>query len=60
VDLTGVFGWLGEKQLKILAVISSLLLIGTHGMTASLVKERVLVSTRYNVFVNLNPGSLLI
>jgi solute carrier family 45, member 1/2/4 len=46
VDLTNILGWIGETQLKILSVVASLLLIGTHGVTATLVKERILVSSR--------------
>ncbi|KIJ37094.1 hypothetical protein M422DRAFT_69504 [Sphaerobolus stellatus SS14] len=42
IDLTGIFPFLGNSQIKILCVVSSLLLLGTHFITIFNVKERVL------------------
>lgn len=43
VDLPRYFPFLGSEQLEVLSVIASLLVLGTHGLTAWGVKERVLV-----------------
>jgi hypothetical protein len=51
VDLTGVLGWLGSTQLKILSVVASVVLLGAHVTTAMLVQERVLISSRYSLQV---------
>jgi ABC-type glycerol-3-phosphate transport system permease component len=45
-DLTGILGWIGETQLKILTVVASFLLTATHLTTAFMVKEKILVASR--------------
>lgn len=44
--MTRVFPFLGETELEVLAVVGSLLLIFTHGVTAFCVKEKVVVATK--------------
>lgn len=45
LDLPRIFPFLGSAQLEVLSVIASLVLLGTHFVTAATVKERVLVSS---------------
>ncbi|GAA5855584.1 hypothetical protein JCM9279_002989 [Rhodotorula babjevae] len=37
-------GWLGGEQLKVLTIFTSVLLIGTHAVTVTCVRERILIS----------------
>ncbi|KAL4076685.1 major facilitator superfamily domain-containing protein [Scleroderma yunnanense] len=45
INLPALFPFLGNVQLEVIAVIASVLLIGTHLWTAWSVKERILLST---------------
>lgn len=47
VDLPAILPWLGKTQLEVLAVLASLLLFGAHAVTSALVKEKVLLSSKY-------------
>ncbi|KAF8747498.1 hypothetical protein RHS02_00097, partial [Rhizoctonia solani] len=44
INLPSVFPWLGRTQLEVLSVISSVLLLSLHGITAASVEEKVLVT----------------
>lgn len=46
VDMTRVLPFLGNTELQILSAFSSIVLVGTHAVTAYLVKERVLLASR--------------
>ncbi|KAL5639507.1 hypothetical protein ACGC1H_006221 [Rhizoctonia solani] len=43
IHLPNVFPWLGRTQLEVLTVVSSVLLLALHGVTAVSVEEKVLV-----------------
>ncbi|KAG8986953.1 hypothetical protein FRB94_003800 [Tulasnella sp. JGI-2019a] len=43
VDLTKTLPWLGKTQLQILSVLTSLSLVGAHGLTSAGVTEKVLI-----------------
>ncbi|KAH7337847.1 major facilitator superfamily domain-containing protein [Rhizoctonia solani] len=43
INLPYTFAWLGRTQLEVLTVISSVLLLALHGITAASVEEKVLV-----------------
>ncbi|CAE6500593.1 unnamed protein product [Rhizoctonia solani] len=43
INLPNVFPWLGRTQLEVLTVVSSVLLLALHGVTAASVEEKVLV-----------------
>lgn len=43
VDLTKSLAWLGKTQLQVLSVLTSLSLIGAHGITSAGVTEKVLL-----------------
>ena len=45
--MTAVFPFLGSTELEVLAVVGSVLLLLTHGITASCTKEKVVVATKY-------------
>lgn len=45
--MTSVFPFFGDTELEVLAVVGSLLLLATHGVTAFCTKEKVVVSSRY-------------
>ena len=47
VDMTTVFPFFGDTELEVLAVVGSILLLLTHGITAFCTKEKVVVSTKY-------------
>jgi hypothetical protein len=44
INLPNVFPWLGRTQLEVLSVISSVLLLALHGVTAASVEEKVLIT----------------
>ncbi|KDN44339.1 hypothetical protein RSAG8_05603, partial [Rhizoctonia solani AG-8 WAC10335] len=43
INLPNVFPWLGRTQLEVLTVVSSVLMLALHGVTAASVEEKVLV-----------------
>ena len=45
--MTSVFPFFGDTELEVLAVVGSLLLLATHGVTAFCTKAKVVVSSRY-------------
>ncbi|QRV84507.1 MFS/sugar transport protein [Ceratobasidium sp. AG-Ba] len=57
VNLPRAVPWLGRTQLEVLTVVSSMLLLGFHGITAGSVEEKVLVqdgdSSDSNVLVRI-------
>ncbi|KAJ1300914.1 hypothetical protein OPQ81_003339 [Rhizoctonia solani] len=57
INLPKVFPWLGRTQLEVLTVVSSVLLLALHGITAASVEEKVLVTdgstSDDNVFVRI-------
>jgi solute carrier family 45 protein 1/2/4 len=44
VNLPRAIPWLGRTQLEVLSIVSSVLLLGLHGITAGAVEEKVLVT----------------
>lgn len=56
--MTKVFPIFGNTQLEVLSVVASFLLISTHGMTGTCVKEKVLVSSSFVPLCRSLPGSI--
>lgn len=47
VDIRKALPFLGSTQLQALTLLTTVVLIGTHGLTTYSVKERVLISDSY-------------
>jgi hypothetical protein len=59
IDLPSILPFLGRTQLEVLAVICSLLLVLTHGITSYFVSEKVLLKDKYVSFIASYEVSLL-